>query len=139
FKVLFWAIGVIGTLFGVIVADNALNSSSGLEIIAVIAAIVAFIAALVTTIVLSIVLAPIIYLLQLPVKKLKGRYWNINQPETPVIAYTKTNFKVLFSQTRPSGWRYPIPTYPAHSTPSLTLPPPRTKSSPFPNHASAKR
>lgn len=98
FKVLFWSIGVIGTLFGVIVADNALNSSSGLEIIAVIAAIVAFIAALVTTIVLSIVLAPIIYLLQLPVKKLRGRYWNINQ--------NPSNGKAFFNFIKARNARY---------------------------------
>jgi len=80
FKTLFWALGVIGSIFGIITADNTIFSgSSTLEVIIVVAAILAFIAALTVTILLSIVLVPIVFLAMLPFSRIKGRFWAINK------------------------------------------------------------
>lgn len=41
--------------------------------------LIAYLATLALTVVLSLILTPLLFLLQLPVAKLKGRYWKINK------------------------------------------------------------
>lgn len=67
----FWAIGTF--------QDSGWLGSDALEVIITVIIIVAFLATLALTVILSIVLAPILFLLQLSVARLKGRYWEINK------------------------------------------------------------
>lgn len=67
----FWSIGVFGN--SPFILGNTLEAIIGFFVL------IAYLATLVLTVVLSLILTPILFLLQLPVARLKGRYWAINK------------------------------------------------------------
>jgi hypothetical protein len=79
FMVIFWSVGAIGSILGIATLNWEICNDGAWEIIVIIALIIALIAALIATLALSIVLFPIIFLLQLSVIRLPGRYWWIGK------------------------------------------------------------
>ena len=67
----FWAIATFGN-------SNWIGADA-LEAIILVVVLVAYLATLALTIVLSLILTPLLFLLQLPVAKMKGRYWKTNK------------------------------------------------------------
>lgn len=67
----FWAIVTFG--------NSNWISNSAFEAIVLIVLVIAYIATLLMTILLSLILTPILFLLQLPFAKLKGRFWVIGK------------------------------------------------------------
>ena len=67
----FWAIATFGN-------SNWIGADA-LEAIILVVVLVAYLATLALTVVLSLILTPLLFLLQLPVAKMKGRYWKTNK------------------------------------------------------------
>jgi hypothetical protein len=81
---LFWIWFSLSSVLGGIWANARFGNSSWIgadawEALMLVVMLIAYLATLALTVVLSLILTPLLFLLQLPVAKLKGRYWKINK------------------------------------------------------------
>lgn len=72
--------GALGGFWAIVTFGNSnWIGADALEALIFVVVLIAYIATLLITVLLSLILTPILFLLQLPVAKLKGRYWRIDK------------------------------------------------------------
>lgn len=72
--------GALGGFWAIVTFGNSnWIGADALEALVFVVVLIAYIATLLITVLLSLILTPILFLLQLPVAKLKGRYWRIDK------------------------------------------------------------